>query len=949
MSEMNGHQRKMQAFIGQLRRAYRRAAAMLTTVRLVWVALVVVAGLFAFDAMFPLPAGMRVTLIWSALGFLLLVIVITWLHATRVSSVERYVVRKIERGNAGLENDLINALEFGKRLDTAPPDEKITEDLMRSAIDRAESEVAPIRDLSPLRPPNLRREGAVLVCCAGLFAVGLFLFSEVISAVLPRYLDPHGDHPPYSPTHIVVAPAGVEVDYGGQLVIKAKTSGVPAREATLVLEDLKGNAIQHMAMFETESGQFAQTVENIRQPMRYQVKVPQGETKHYALDLNKTPRIESVMLHLTSPEYTHKPEQERVLGQPIIKAYANSVARLTISSNRPLSGGELTVGDRTVKLSPEGENAVAGEVDLKDTSTLTASITDVEGINSTTPWKGRVEILPDEKPTISITSPGMDSFAIPDTKLPIVIEASDDLGFRNMALIRNVNGSKDFRKVMAQSDGTQSFLHAVEMLDLGDLGARPGDTITYYATATDSNPEAPKTVATQVYQLAIISFEEYRAFMQNEMTADDLAQKYDEMFDRMQDLAKEQEYLNKKIADLQAKAEKGERLGKDDQDRLADAQRRQLDAARQAHDLAQDMHDEAEKPPIFDVEKDMKEDLRKMADQVSEASEHMKNAGSEMGGASQARSPSLASRQLEKTSGEQKEALKKLDDTAEQYKQGVKDSADQLARTAKLIEDTERFKELYQRQKDLERQSRIFKDQANPGLDDRVRMKELSQEEGDIQQQLDQLARDLRAHADEVKADSPKMAQQARKIADEIGSRKIPANMRKAGDKLGEADGPGGHPPANEALKDMEKMIEFTEGGGGKGKMEDDLKIRMGKKGMRMGKTMDQLGQGMKAKLGRRGRNGMGSDGETGSANPFGVFGTEQMKGDKTKDSKLAGSPKNTRNSAANDRLQQSSSIEELASARDEEKKIKVQGGESVMEEYRSLIEAYFQGLAEEN
>lgn len=949
MSELVTHQHKMQAFIGQLRRAYRRAAAMLTAVRLLWVALVVIAGLFALDAMIPLPAGMRVALLWSSLAFLLVVSLVTWLASTRVRSVEAYVVRRIERGNAGLENDLINALEFGRKLESAPPDEKITKELMHNAIDRAENEVAPIRDLSPLRPPNLRREGAMLVCCLGLFAVGLFMFNHVISAVLPRYLDPRGDHPPYSPTRIEVSPAGIEVDYGSQLVIKARTSGVPAREATLILKDLNGNELQRMAMFETDSGQFAQTVENVRQPMKYQVKVPHGETKHYALSLNNTPRIESVLLRLTSPEYTHQPEQERVLAQPIIKAYPKSVARLTITSNRPLSGGELSVGGRKVKLAREGENAVVGEVDLLDTSTLAAMITDVDGLNATEPWKGRVEILSDEKPTISITSPGMDSFAIPDTKLPIVIEASDDLGFRNMALVRNVNGSKDFRKVMVESDGTQNFLHAVEMLDLGDLGARPGDVITYYATATDSHPDSPKTAATQVYQLAIISFEEYRSFMQNQMSAEDLAEKYNEFFERMQDLAREQEELNKKINELKAKSEKGERLSKDEQDRLADAQQRQNDAARQAHDLAQDMREEAEKPPIFDVEKEFKEDLKKLADQVSEASEHMKNAGSEMSGASQSRNPALTAQQLDKTAGEQQEASKRLGETAEEYKQGVKDAADQVMRTAKLMEDVEKFKELYQRQKDVERQSRIYKDEANPGMDERVRMKELAQEQADIQQQLSRLASDMRAHAEEVKADSPRMAEQAQDIADEIGKRKIPSNMQQAGDKLGEADGPGGHKPANQAFKDMEEMIEFVESqGGGSGKMSDDLKIRMGKGGMQLGDTMKQLGNGMKAKLGRMGNRGQGSDGMSGGANPFGVFGTEKF-GEKTKDSKIAGSPQRTRNSATNDPQDKASSIEELASARDEEKKIKVQGGESVMEEYRSLIEAYFQGLAEEN
>lgn len=952
MIENHDNQPGIKDLLGRLRRAHRRAVARLAAVRLLWVALALAGVLLALDAMFALPDRARQGLAWSVPLLLTAVALVTWWRAMAARSLDRHLARRLERGQSGLENDLINAVEFSDRLARPEPDAggEVTEGLMRRAIGRAVQEVAPLRDLSPLKPPSLRREGLVLTAGLALAALTLLLFHDVYLAVLPRYLDPRGDHPPYSPTHILVLPAGARVPYGGQQIIRVKTSGVPASEATLVLEDPAGRPLQRLPMFQTDAGQFSQTIENIRDAMRYYIVVPYGRSRRYALDLNKTPRLEQVDLKLTPPPYTHRAVQAHELSAPLVKGYAKSMARLTFRSNRPLSGGELRLeGGQTLSLQPDGQehNAVSGQFELRQSGKLTAALTDTEGLGSGEIWTGRVEILPDEKPEVTITSPGMDSFAIPTAKTPIVVEANDDLGFSKVTLVRAVNGSIDFAKPLYTGDGSQSFVHAVEELDLADLGASPGDVISYYAMATDSNPEAPQTAATPAFRLAIISFDDYRQMVQSQMTAEDLAKKYEEYKNRLEQMARDQESLQRQTKDLEAKAAQGEPLTKIQQDQLADAQRRQEELARQAQSLGEDMKREAEAPPIFDIEKGFKEDLKDFARRMDQVTSSMQSSGSAMQQASRSPGAGQAAPSLKQSVDAQQQALDALNQNSQAYQQGIEQASKELAQAMKLMGDIEQFKNLYQRQQNMERQARLYKEKTDPTMDDRVRMKELAEEEGAIRQQVEKLGQDLRSHAEEVKADLPKVSADAQKIADELGQRQIAPKMQQSGDKLDQADGPGGHPPAADALAEMEKMISFCQSSGEGAESELRLKISMSK-GMSMGQTMAQMRAGMGAGQGRLGAMGQGAGGYYGSASQFAMFGSEQF-GKPSRESRIVG-PRSRSNAKPGENpagMSDSATIEELPAAAGEDSKTAVKGGERVMEEYRTLIEAYFRGLAD--
>lgn len=187
------------------------------------------------------------------------------------------------------------------------------------------------------------------------------------------------------------------------------------------------------------------------------------------------------------------------------------------------------------------------------------------------------------------------------------------------------------------------------------------------------------------------------------------------------------------------------------------------------------------------------------------------------------------------------------------------------------------------------------------------------------------------------------VAEDARKIADEIERRLIEDHMTDASTSLFDTDAVAGYPKANEAYLDMEEMISFCNASGAGSACRFNLEIKMG---LNPGATLGQLGRGMKP--GTFGTSGFGSSGTSGGSTPFGLYGPESF-GEKSRLSNRLG-PKKTRSAGSAPGMPDplAGNVEELVTSKNLDLDLSAEGGEQIMEEYRRLIEAYFKRLAEQ-
>jgi len=916
----------------------------LTAIRSLCFLVLVGLSLLYADLFFQLNDPTRLLADVCFVAALLAVTVLTRRGLTRARSLERRLARLIEEGNPEMRNDLVNAIDFEDALSEGVR-QPVSTELMERQIGIASEKARALKRLDSLEPPSLRKEGYLLLGSAAAACVLLIVFTDHFTNVVPRYLDPFGDHPPFSPTRLNVDPAGTTVEYGQSLKVNVATLGPKPAGVSLVLQDGKGRELAALPMFENGEGQYVQNLENLQDDGVYFVRIPGGRSKRYSLSVIKWPKIQSPTVTYEYPAYTRLAPETRYLNERIVKGYAGTKATITLYSNRPLKGGTLKVCARDYELRARDTNSVAGAFTIVTNGTFSASITDKEGHETREKLEGTVEVLPDLKPEIAIVSPGMDSFATPDAQIPINIEARDDLGIARVELLRSTNGSSDERKTVHTGDGSEKLVNVIDTLDLRALGVKPGDTIDYYATGTDTAPEAQHTAATPAYHLAVISHEQYRELLQTQMRAEDLTKKYNDLMDRLSSLADKQAALEKEVSQLKNNLEQNGALTPQEQQQMQQALAAQEELAKQTDQFASELKDMAQRPPVFDVEKDYQRSLEKFANRMEQArqamargSESLKQAGDKPAG--QDGLPAL-----ESALREQREALARLGQNRDEFAKGVQQANRDIEKAYRLLEDVELFKALLERQKNLERQVRSYRDLASPGLDEQIRLKEFAEEQAAVEQAVSQLKEDFQSHAKDIEADYPQVAADAREIAGEIRERQIEDLMDSASTRLEWADARGGHEKAQEAYEEMQAMVSECDSAGGDAQAECELRLKL--VNMTLGNTLRQLARGLKPGFGSGVGAGLsGQSGTGGGQTQFAVFGPDSFmpnrlsKGGGRSDRKSQAAPEQPEAVAA--------SIEELAATKNTELELPGGGGERIMQEYRQLIQEYFRRVAEE-
>jgi len=498
------------------------------------------------------------------------------------------------------------------------------------------------------------------------------------------------------------------------------------------------------------------------------------------------------------------------------------------------------------------------------------------------------------------------------------------------------------------------FVQASETFDLSDLGVRPGDTIDYYATVTDTLPDSPQSAASAGFRLLIISEEEYAKFMQSQMTAKDFKEKYDRIFDEMGKLLEEQEVLDqqrKELEEVQAEQAASEDADFEElKNKLDDLARRQEELGKKTDEVADKLKKESEKPAVFDIEKDYKKSLEEFSGQLKKARDHMKKASKSLKESSG--NPSSCSAQLAEAGGEQGKAMEALGKGTEVAREQIAKANREIEMMMDLMADTQMFNQLYLAQQHLSRQAFSFKQMENSDYDSQLRLKELGDDQQLVSEGLAELKEKFREHAKKVAEEYPKVAADANKIADEIEKRQICELMDQGRGFLDQGSGVKGYPKVEDAHQQMKEMIKFCEGAGGKACKSCEFKLQL-QMSLNPGNTMKQMAQAMKAGMGQgtgmMGALGQGAAGFGGSQSNFAMFGGETF-GESTKQkSKLVGTRRDKSDPMPNDEPDPlAGNVEELLEEEKVTPEFEAEGDSRMMTEYGPVIEAYFERMAED-
>jgi len=882
-----------------------------------------------------------------------------WIACGRRNSFE-HTARVLESRHPRLGSKLINLLQ----LRAQTQDQKLaplTRDLAALAIAGYADELRdePIEQLA--RTDRLRVEAKRTALGLLGFAVLLVLGFDITRTEVPRFLDPFGDHPPYSFTRLEISdPAtdGAEVIYNQPLLVTAKSAG--HRPGELFLSYFPPDRPEQtttVPMFDKGERGFTQQIENVRTELVAfaHTKNRHALSKQRRIAVILTPRLEKAWVKITPPAYTGLAPDEKPLNFKSLKALAGSVLEFRLASNRPLASGHLTVNTNTslesVKLAPRGEKEVVGSMIAKQPAQLQFSLIDRDGYPSQETWEGALTVTHDLPPEVQVTNPNTDSFVAMDFKAEPVIEASDDYGVKTVRIHTARNGVFGEPRVVTV-EGVKLHARETVVFHFQEMGLASGDTVSIFAEAIDTAPE-PHIARSKTVTFTVITTEEYNAFLRERTDLSDIEAKYSKLVNALHDLVEQQKELGQQaaaleqqLADAKTDAEKAAA-----QKKLDELLAKQNALNQQLNQLADTMENFVRDQPLYDIEAELKNTLAEKAQEIRDSTKANADALKNLTARASSSQPTPSQKMLEEFQQASDEQLARLGATEEAAQNEVVQPLEDLSLLHEIIKDINRFKDLYAAQQELAKQAQAYNRTTPLSREDQLALKDLAAQQKLIGDQLDAVEQKLWEDGKAAQEKFPKASESAQDIAQRMGDLKLQTLANQTTREMLAGHSDNGAQLAENLRGEMEKLFSQcnSQGGGMNDELDQYLSIQ---RALRPGGNFQQMMQ--TRKFGSGSKPGFGSQGNGGSdgyavmtgPNPN-VLGNEARISESEK-AQLNGNGKNNAppgSAAPSVTLDKADVVEGVKAVNRESEAVQ---GETTIEQYSDLVEKYFKALTKD-
>lgn len=742
-------------------------------------ALLLLPLLFAAEALLIFPPALRAALglLWIAL----LPAALLWRARLRKQTFhpEASALALQTRG-ALQEDELLVALDLekGGRPGTS-------EALRKASVARAETLAAALTAANPPDPRPLRLARRVTLAAVALPALLALLFPAVPAHVLPRFLQPWADHPPYTRLTFSVqqTPEPVAAHQDAQVRVRIEGPGLPDL-AELVFPDLpegpqRLRMLRETAAEDDPAATFALRLPRVAESASFYIDTPRGRSRRYPLTVSFQPQLQAAWLRITPPAYTGWPTRETRVTSPTLTALAGSEVTLLLDANLPLDTSRLD-WDHPPRHADPGPLPMPplSEPSTRATVTWTATVEDhlqawlisAQGETAAVPFSATFQPLADQPPEIHITAPEAVAVVPEDWTVDLAIVATDDIGIGRIDVTLRTADSHIVQPVtLPENRQNPARTEVVHSLDLQSLGARAGDRIRYFATAWDNHPHPPQSADSPVGTLQVISRQEYDDFMRQQYRIEDWLEEVAEILSMLHRLGDEKNSILAQLESLEQQAadQPNADLSREFQSARARLDRHREDTAA----LTRALEDRAAFDQLYDWETPYRDWLKETAQQLQKQQS-----------AAQQLSEHLTPDRDPADRHGARESWAELTDPFQSLPPDpgeVGDQWEQALEAMRMLEAAQRLQQLIEAQQDLA--DRLAATRGLPDSPERQeRLRRLAEAQHHLQEELNHIQQALREAADGLQESQPDLAEEGRQLAQTLDTLQVGADQARA-------------------------------------------------------------------------------------------------------------------------------------------------------------------------
>jgi hypothetical protein len=304
-------------------------------------------------------------------------------------------------------------------------------------------------------------------------------------------------------TTVAVQPGRADVPMTSDLEVSAKFSGRQPEHSRIEWRS-GGGAWQNAEMKFTAEDAAVFTFKDLRESFSYRVAANDGLSPEYRVTVYPTPDIGSWQIDVVPPAYAKLPAQQVTNGD--VAALRGSELAWRLVPTRPLTGARLHFekGLADFVLHGSGAGAWTGSMTLGKSADYRVGLVDADGHANLNPARHHLVAVPDAPPQVVITSPDEILVADPRDKVPITIEAQDDIGLASVDLHYRQPGHPVQDVALWAPGRAGRTFSGTTPIDLAPLQLKPYDVVVYFADAKDNNTYDGPGVGKSRIQIIVI-------------------------------------------------------------------------------------------------------------------------------------------------------------------------------------------------------------------------------------------------------------------------------------------------------------------------------------------------------------------------------------------------------------------------------------------------------------
>src|SRR3954451_6306627 len=456
-------------------------------------------GLESFRFSAPAIITFRVVTVAVFVGLLLYGLV--WPLRRRVTDAQ--VAMYLAERDPSLEGAIISAVEATTGSGSAAHSPRLVEKLVEQAIDQCRT----LDQGRAIERTSVQRHAGALAAIAAITALAIAFGPAYLRHGLSALLVISRSAEASSPYSIEVLPGNTKVPRGADQTVKAKLVGFTSSDVSVMMRAMPDGSFDRVPLIASaQAGAFEGMLFHLEKPTEYYVESNGVRSGKFMLSVVDLPTVQQLDLEYRFPAYTGLAPRTAEGGD--VAAIRGTDVMLHVVPSMTTPDGKILLSDgAAMPLTRQADGSLTGSFPIKSQGFYRIELTGPHGEKVEASPQYTIDVIDDQPPSVHFTKPGRDSQASPVEELFLEARADDDYGVKSLQLFYSVNGGA--AKTITLFGGAKPLteISAGHTIYLEELGLKPGDFVSYYAKASDTDAvQGSKTTTSDIYFVQIRPF-----------------------------------------------------------------------------------------------------------------------------------------------------------------------------------------------------------------------------------------------------------------------------------------------------------------------------------------------------------------------------------------------------------------------------------------------------------